>query len=191
MKNEKVNLKNYFKDFNNLLKFETNRNLNKIIDIKKELIKTKQRRKKILIFGNGGSSSIASHFSVDLTKNAKIRCINFNDHNLITCFSNDYGFEKWIEKTINFYGDKGDIIILVSSSGKSKNMLRASKAAKRKSIKIITLTGMSKNNPLKKSGKINLWVDSNAYNFIENIHQVWLLSIVDLIIGKSIYSSNR
>ena len=70
-------------------------------------------------------------------------------------------------------------------------MLRASKAAKRKSIKIITLTGMSKNNPLKKSGKINLWVDSNAYNFIENIHQVWLLSIVDLIIGKSIYSSNR
>ena len=191
MKNEKVNLKNYFKDFNNLLKFETNRNLNKIIDIKKELIKTKQRRKKILIFGNGGSSSIASHFSVDLTKNAKIRCINFNDHNLITCFSNDYGFEKWIEKTINFYGDKGDIIILVSSSGKSKNMLRASKAAKRKSIKIITLTGMSKNNPLKKSGKINLWVDSNAYNFIENIHQVWLLSIMDLIIGKSIYSSNR
>ena len=191
MKKEKLKLKNYFEDFNSLLKSETNQNFNKIIDVKKELIRTKKRRKKILIFGNGGSSSIASHFSVDLTKNTKIRCINFNEHNLITCFSNDYGFDKWIEKALNFYGDRGDSIILISSSGKSKNMIRASKAAKKKSIKIITLTGMGKNNPLKKSGKINLWVNSNAYNFIENIHQIWLLSIVDSIIGKSIYSSNR
>tara|TARA_B100001540_G_scaffold226210_1_gene200463 strand:+ start:1453 stop:2034 length:582 start_codon:yes stop_codon:yes gene_type:complete len=191
MMKEKLKLEKYFKDFNSLLKSETNQNFTKIIDVKKELIRTKQRRKKILIFGNGGSSSIASHFSVDLTKNAKIRCVNFNEHNLLTCFSNDYGFDKWIEKALNFYGDKGDTIILISSSGKSKNMIRASIAAKKKSIKIITLTGMDKNNPLKKSGNINLWVNSKAYNFIENIHQIWLLSIVDSIIGKNIYSSNR
>ncbi len=191
MMNEKKTLDKYFKDFNSLLKFETNRNFNEIMQVKKEFIKTKKRKKKIIIFGNGGSSSIASHFSVDLTKNAKIRCVNFNEHNLITCFSNDYGFNRWIEKALNFYGDKGDTLILISSSGKSKNMLRASKVAKQKSMNLITLTGMSKKNPLKKLGKINLWVNSKAYNFIENIHQIWLLSIVDLIIGKSVYSSNK
>ena len=57
---------------------------------------------KILIFGNGGSAAIASHFSVDLTKNAKIKCLNFNEASLITCLANDYGFEHWAEKAIEF-----------------------------------------------------------------------------------------
>ena len=92
------------------------------------------------------------------------------------------GLEKWIEKTIDFYADSKDVIILISSSGKSKNMLNACKAAKRKKISnIITLTGNKKNNPLSKLGKINLWVNSNIYNHIENIHQTWLLAICDLI----------
>ena len=55
--------------------------------------------------------------------------------------------------------------------------------------KIITLTGHSANNSVKKHGDINLWVDSKAYNYIENIHQFWLLSLVDLVIGKTNYSS--
>ena len=76
---------------------------------------------------------------------------------------------------------KKDILILISSSGKSKNMINACKAAKKKNFKIITLTGNKKNNPLSKLGNINLWVDSNVYNHVENIHQIWLLSICDLI----------
>lgn len=156
--------------------------IKKIFAIKEVLLKTKKNRSKVLIFGNGGSAAIASHVSVDLTKNTKIRAVNFNEADLLTCFSNDYGYEKWIEKTIDFYADKNDILILISSSGKSKNMINACKAAKRKKIsKIITLTGSKKNNPLSKLGDINLWVDSNIYNHIENIHQIWLLSICDLI----------
>ena len=184
----KNNFNQYKKSIDSVLSNVTEDQLKQTISIIKKTIKNNG---KVYLVGNGGSSSIASHFSVDLTKNAKIRCVNFNEHNLLTCFSNDYGFDKWIEKALNFYGDKGDTIILISSSGKSKNMIRASIAAKKKSIKIITLTGMDKNNPLKKSGNINLWVNSKAYNFIENIHQIWLLSIVDSIIGKNIYSSNR
>ena len=65
--------------------------------------------------GNGGSASIASHFSVDLSKNAKIKCINFNEANLLTCLSNDYGYEKWIEKALKIYGEQGDCLILISS----------------------------------------------------------------------------
>jgi len=156
--------------------------LKKIIHIRNILVKAKINKKKVLIFGNGGSAAIASHVSVDLTKNTKIKVFNFNEADLLTCFSNDYGYDKWIEKTIDFYADRGDVVILISSSGKSKNMLNACKAAKRKKIfKIITLTGNKKNNPLSKLGDINLWVNSNIYNHIENTHQIWLLSICDLI----------
>ena len=155
---------------------------NEIIKIKNLIINAKKTNSRVLIFGNGGSAAIASHVSVDLTKNIKVKAMNFNEADLITCFSNDYGYEKWIEKAIEFYAEKGDVVILISSSGKSKNMLDACKASRRKKIsKIITLTGNKKNNPLSKLGDVNLWVNSNIYNHIENTHQVWLLSICDLI----------
>ena len=128
---------------------------------------------------------------ISLTKNAGIRSMNYNEADLITCFSNDYGYERWIEKAIEFYGESKDILILVSSSGKSLNMINACKAAKKKNIlKIITLTGHEKNNPLSKLGDINLWIESKAYNFIENTHQLWLLTVCDLIIGKREYPPN-
>jgi D-sedoheptulose 7-phosphate isomerase len=154
----------------------------KILKIKKLIMMSKKNKSKILVFGNGGSAAIASHFSVDLTKNAKVSAMNFNEADLITCFANDYGFENWISKTIEHYADKNDILILISSSGRSKNMINACKAAKKKRVlKIITFTGNKKNNPLSKLGDLNLWVDSNIYNHIENTHQTWLLSICDLI----------
>ena len=128
---------------------------------------------------------MASHVSVDLTKNAKIKCLNFNESDLITCFSNDYGYSKWMEKSIDFYGESGDILILISSSGKSENVLRAAKAAKKKKFnKIITFSGFSKNNPLRKLGDMNFWVESNDYNQVENTHQYMLLMITDLAINN-------
>ena len=181
-------LSRYFDDFKKLINFDSDEIKKKIIYLKRIIITTKKKGKKILVFGNGGSAAIASHFSVDLTKNAKIRCTNYNEANLITCFSNDYGYEHWIEMAINYFGDKGDVLIVISSSGKSKNMINACIAAKKKKFsKIITLTGHSVNNPVKKKGDINLWVNSKAYNYIENIHQFWLLSLVDLVIGKADY----
>jgi len=193
MKKRKKNLyflKKYLTDFSNLIK-PTKEILDQLLKVRDIFLQTSKKKGKILIFGNGGSSAIASHVSVDLTKNAKIRTVNFNEADLITCFSNDYGYEKWIEKAVDFYADKNDTLVLISSSGKSKNMLNACKAAKNKKIsKIITLTGHEKNNPLSKLGDINLWIDSKAYNFIENTHQLWLLTVTDLIIGKREYLPN-
>ncbi len=181
-------LDDYFNDFKKIISFNSDEIIKKLINLKKIFITTKKRRKKILIFGNGGSAAIASHFSVDLTKNAKIRCTNYNESDLITCFSNDFGYERWVEMAIKYYGNKGDVLIVISSSGKSKNMINACIAAKKKKFsKIITLTGHSVNNSVKKLGDINLWVNSKAYNYIENIHQFWLLSLVDLVIGKKNY----
>ena len=59
--------------------------LEKLQETKKVLIETNKNKEKTLIFGNGGSAAIASHFSVDLTKNAKIRCVNYNESDLLTC----------------------------------------------------------------------------------------------------------
>ena len=120
-----------------------------------------------------------------------MRCTNYNESDLITCFSNDYGYEKWVDRTIEFYGDEGDSVILISAGGNSENMIKGAESARKKNIKnIITFTGNDKNNKLSKLGDINFWVDSKAYNHIENIHQILLLSLVDLIIGKTEYPPN-
>ena len=191
MKKKKKEFISYINLFHKLSISSSNDNILNLIKLTDKIKKIKKYKKKIIIFGNGGSSSISSHFSVDLTKNGKVRCLNLNKNNLITCFSNDYGFEKWIEKALYYYADKGDLIILISSSGNSKNMLNAAKFANKKKLFLTTFTGMKKNNSLKKLGDLNLWVDSKAYNMIENIHQMWLLAIVDMIIGKHTYSTNR
>ena len=191
-KNEKLKfLKKYFNNYKKII-FSNNEEVhNKLIEISMELKKTHDRGKKIIIFGNGGSSAISSHFSVDLTKNAGVRCINFNEADLITCFSNDFGYEKWLEKSIEYYGDNGDVLIAISTSGSSKNIINGCKKARKKKFsKIITLTGKKINNEVKRLGDINLWVNSMAYNQVETIHQMWLLSVVDLIIGKSEYDPN-
>ena len=87
-----------------------------------------------MIFGNGGSAAIASHFSVDLTKNARVRCTNYNESDLLTCFSNDYGYEHWVSKAIEFYGDQGDAVILISAGGNSLNMVNGAKKTKEKNL---------------------------------------------------------
>jgi len=178
--------------FINLKKLINNENyINDLIKVKDILKSTHSAGKKIMIFGNGGSAAIASHFSVDLTKNAGVRCTNYNESDLLTCFSNDFGYERWVEKAINFYGDERDTLILISAGGNSPNMINGAKMARLKKInKIITFTGNDKDNKLSKLGDINFWVNSKAYNHIENVHQILLLSLVDLIIGKTEYPPN-
>ena len=90
-------LETYLKDFSNLVKPDKNI-LTRLKQVKDLLINTSRRGGKVLIFGNGGSAAIASHVSVDLTKNARVRTVNFNESDLITCFSNDYGYDRWVEK---------------------------------------------------------------------------------------------
>ncbi len=182
-------LASYLEDFSDLVKpnEETVEKLAEVADLLKNV---NSAGKKTLIFGNGGSAAIASHFSVDLTKNAGLRCVNFNEADLITCFANDYGFDRWVEKAVDFYGDEGDLLIVISSSGSSKNMLNGVKAARNGNFQaVVTLSGFAENNPLSQLGDINLWINSRAYNFVENIHQIWLLAIVDLIIGNREYSA--
>jgi D-sedoheptulose 7-phosphate isomerase len=181
-------LKDYLADFSELV-LPGGDIISDLVQVRDVIVKANKKGNKTIIVGNGGSAAMASHFSVDITKNAGVRCVNFNEADLITCFANDYGFDHWVKKAVEFYSDEGDVFIAISSSGSSKNMLNGCKAAKAKNFSsVITFSGLEANNPLRQMGDINLWVDSKAYNFVENVHQVWLLAIVDLIIGSREYS---
>lgn len=146
------------------------------------LLDVSGKGKKVIIAGNGGSAAMASHTAVDLTKNAQVRSINFNESDLITCFANDFGYEKWIEKSLEYYADPSDSVILISSSGSSINILNAADKAKKMGLKLITFSGFSPDNPLRDKGDLNFYVNSQEYNIVEMSHHIWLVAIVDRII---------
>ena len=146
-----------------------------------KLIKKLKKNNKIIIAGNGGSASIANHVSVDFSKILKKRSITFNEANLITCYANDFGHENWMKEALKTHGAKDDILILISSSGRSKNIINCALQAKKMQIRLVTFSGFNSNNKLKKQGLINFWVNSNVYNIVETTHQTWLLSVCDFI----------
>ncbi|MCD4780896.1 MAG: SIS domain-containing protein [Candidatus Omnitrophica bacterium] len=154
------------------------------------MLAANRARKKIIFAGNGASATIASHCALDYTKQAGIRSTCFNEAALLTAFGNDFGYEMWLQKALEFYADKEDLIVLISSSGKSPNIINAAQYAKDKKFTIVTLTGFDPNNPLKKMGDINFWVESKSYNMIECTHMFWLVLVCDLIIGKSEYKTS-
>ncbi len=176
----------YLSSYINTLKELISNNSNLELIKKLTLILKKLKKKnKVIIFGNGGSSAIASHFITDMSKNTNVKCIGLTDISLITCLTNDYGYENLNKKYIEYYGTQGDVLIAISSSGESKNIINACRKAKKlKFKKIITLTGFKKNNTLSKMGNINFWVNSKNYNLVENTHQIYLLSCIDMLKKK-------
>ena len=172
---------NFFKNYSNSILNLLNEVDTSLIDLSVELIKTKIKSKNtVFIAGNGGSASIASHVSVDFTKVAKVKSSTFNNSNLITCFANDYGYENWLKEAIKADCLKNDLLILLSSSGKSPNIINAAGYCKENNIDLITLSGFSNDSELKNFGKVNFHVNSENYNYIEMTHHIILLSIVDI-----------
>ena len=171
----------YFKNYNKSI-FNLLNDLDiSLIDKSVELIQEcKKNKGKTYIIGNGGSASIASHVSVDFAKVANVPSNTFNNANLITCFANDYGHENWIKEAIKAYTQKNDILILISSSGNSNNIINAAKYCNENSIPLITFSGFDKENNLAKLGDINIHINSNNYNYIEMSHHIILVSIVDI-----------
>jgi D-sedoheptulose 7-phosphate isomerase len=174
-------LRNYFKNYQTFLNSEND--FQKLHEIKELWLKANTKGNKIIFAGNGGSAAMSSHLAVDLTKTAKIRGVNFNEADLITCFANDFGYENWVLQAIKHYANEGDVIVLISSSGQSANIINGANFAKEKSFPLVTFSGFDHDNPLRQIGDINVWVDSHSYNIVEMTHHIWLLAIVDLIIG--------
>ena len=154
----------------------------KLLDAAKLILDQSKIGGKIILVGNGGSAAMASHVSVDFTKAAQIRAINFNEADLITCFANDYGYDKWVVEALKAYANSSDVIIFISSSGRSPNIINGAEFAKKNGLKVITLSGFDSQNPLRQIADIEFWADSKSYNYVEMTHHIWLLSIVDYII---------
>jgi D-sedoheptulose 7-phosphate isomerase len=138
--------------------------------------------KKIMFIGNGASAAISSHMATDFWKNGAVKAIAFNDSSLLTCISNDYGYQYVFEKPVEMFAEKGDILIAISSSGRSENIIKGAKMALYKGCKLITLSGFEENNTLRSLGHINFYVPSSSYGPVEIIHQAICHSIIDLII---------
>ena len=153
--------------------------ISKLENLLKKIKEIKKNRNKILIFGNGAGASIASHFSNDCNKSLKIRCLSFDSSTHLTCYSNDYGYENWVKETIRSHYSKKDLIILISASGNSQNMIEAAKYCKSKRINFFSISGFKEKNRLNLISKNFLWVDSKSYNQVEISQLVILLSLVD------------
>ena len=172
---------NFFKKYSNSISSLLNEVDSNLIDQSVELIKKKIiSNNTIYIIGNGGSASIASHVSVDFAKVAKVRSLTFNNSNLITCFANDYEYKNWVTEAIKTYCLKEDLLILISSSAKSLNIINAARYCQEHDIDLITLSGFNKDNVLSNFGKVNFHVNSENYNHIEMTHHIILVSIVDI-----------
>ena len=120
-----------------------------------------------------------------MTKNGGIKTLSLNEYDLITCFSNDFGYENWIQKSIEYYYEKNDLVIFLSCSGNSKNIIKGCKFAKKAGLKTVTLTGFDKKNKTNSlRTDLNIWIDNNEYNIVEIVHFSILLSVIDKIIHQ-------
>jgi len=183
--------------------FSTLRNLSKIVDQTRVTLKGRavtldegleesvqmiqeidQKHRKVILIGNGGSAAIASHQAVDLWKNGGIRATAFNDSSLLTCIGNDYGYQDVFAKPIEMFADPGDLVIAVSSSGKSANILNGVTAAKQKRCPVIGFSGFGATNPLSEMGDVNFYLPSDSYGIVEVGHLLLIHAIIDEVIAS-------
>lgn len=138
---------------------------------------------KVIFIGNGGSAAIASHMALDFSNAGRIRAVCFNDGPLITCLANDYSYEKVFEKAVEMYADSKDVLIAISSSGESANILNGVKAAKQKKCFVITLSGFQFKNHLMAAGDLNIFIPIPRPNYgpVEISHYMLLHYINDLL----------
>ena len=138
------------------------------------------RSGKVMFVGNGASASHASHMAADFSKNGRIRSVAFNDAAALTCYANDYSYEEVFSRQIEMQGMPGDVLIAISSSGESENIIQAARAARKIGASVITLSGFKPANRLRQLGDLNAYAPSQDYGFVEIAHLGMIHAVVDL-----------
>jgi D-sedoheptulose 7-phosphate isomerase len=138
---------------------------------------------KIIFVGNGGSAGIASHLAIDFSKNGGLRALAFNDPSALTCLGNDLGYENVFAKQLDFHARPGDLLIAISSSGRSPNILNAVKMARTRDCKVATYSGFTEENELRRAGDVNFYVRSREYGFVEVAHLALCHAVLDIDMG--------
>jgi len=167
-----------------------NKTFTKYINAVKDILNSKEfelyhkafkKFDKIIILGNGGSNSIASHISQDMVKFHNKNSLCFSDPSMLTCFINDFGMNNAYVKFLEYYCDKDTFVILISSRGESKNIINCVNYLNKNNIFFGVLTGFKKNNKVNKLSKkaiFNYHVKSNNYGVVECTHQIFLHGVI-------------
>lgn len=163
---------------------ECDKYLNSFSILVDEFTRHKQRSSQLFFIGNGGSSAIASHMTADFMKNGGMRTYSLYDNAMLTCMGNDYGYEYVFSKPLEYLLQPDDLLIAISSSGNSQNIVNAINVAKSKNAKVITFTGFKPDNKVKQMGNINVYVPCEKYGMVESIHNLILQQIVDEIMDR-------
>jgi len=144
-------------------------------------LKVRAKKGYLFLIGNGASSSMASHFATDITKNGSIKTHVFSDSSLLSAVGNDYSFTELYSKPLQWYGENDDLLIAISSSGNSENIIEACKEARKNAIQIITLSAMKHDNKLRQLGDLNFYLAAPTYGLAESGHAVILHHWMDLL----------
>jgi D-sedoheptulose 7-phosphate isomerase len=147
-----------------------------------EVLKAAAAGGKVIYIGNGGSASIAGHMAADLWKNGGVKTLCFSDPALLTCVANDLGYENVFAAPVAAYAQKGDLLVAISSSGRSPNILKAAEAGLKNGCALVTLSGFTPDNPLRALGKLNFYVSSAVYGVVETAHSAICHAVADQVI---------
>lgn len=135
---------------------------------------THDRGRQLYIIGNGGSAGMASHMATDACKNGHLRAMAFNDPALLTATSNDLGYDQVFSLPLERLARQGDLVIAITSSGNSPNIVRALETGRSLGLEAVTLTGMRADNRARTLGDLNFYVPLPRYGLTESAHQVVL-----------------
>lgn len=144
----------------------------------------REHHKTIYAIGNGASASMASHFAADMAKNGCLHTQVFSDLSLITAISNDMSFEQVFAEPLQRRGVAGDLLVCISSSGNSPNILAAAKVARKLKIKVITFSAMTPQNALRQLGNLNFYLPANTYGLAESGHATLLHHWIDAVVDQ-------
>lgn len=145
----------------------------------------RRQRRTVYLVGNGASASMASHMAADLAKNARLHTEVFSDLSLITAISNDLGYDQVFSEPLSRRARSGDMLVAISSSGRSPNVLKAVDVARRNQLTIVTLSAMDPENPLRSSGSLNFYIPAHTYGCAETCHAAVLHHWMDLVDSTS------
>ena len=144
----------------------------------------KKNEKQVFFIGNGGSAAIASHMTADFMKNGGMKTYSLYDNSVTTCMGNDYGYEYIFSRPMEFLVREGDLVVAITSSGNSANIIHAIETARIKKAAVVTFTGFWPDNKAKQMGNINVYVPCQKYGIVESVHNLILQQIVDMIMER-------
>jgi D-sedoheptulose 7-phosphate isomerase len=151
-----------------------------------ETLRDVHRDASILFIGNGGSQAIASHAATDFHRHLGRHCDTPSSVSYLTAATNDFSYAMAFERWVHSAARPGSVLIAVSSSGQSENIVQATRAAVTMGVTVMTLSGFKPDNPLRQLGDLRVYVPSDQYQVVEAIHHIWLCQCLEVACGYEI-----